>query len=109
MNKIDTRTISFYIIQILELAATSEIRKIVVCGFMLLNDGYQKEAHILPYIISENSHPVRTLLFGIYFLFFFLLSFFLSFFHSFFVQFFSFFLSVFPKHIVFLHSLLQGT
>ena len=35
----------------LGLAASSEIREIAVCGFMLLNEGYQKEAHILPYII----------------------------------------------------------
>ena len=47
MNKIDTRSISFCIIQILGLAATSEIFEIAVCGnlktpvpFVLYNLGF---------------------------------------------------------------------
>ena len=60
MNKIDTGSISFYIIQILGLAATSEICEIAVSGFMLFNDEYKNEARILPYIIPENSRAIRT-------------------------------------------------
>ena len=51
MNKIDTGSISFYTIQMLGLTATSEIRKIVVCGFMLFTTDIEKK-HIYFHISS---------------------------------------------------------
>ena len=60
---------------------------------MLLNDGYQKEAHTLPYIIAENSRPIRTFPFGIYCLFWSIFSYSRSFFVSFILSLSSSFLS----------------
>ena len=88
-----------------------KVREIAVCGFMLLNDGYQKEhmyfhtslqKTLVPFALSRLGFIV---FFGLFFL-----TLVLSLFLSFFLCPVPFFLSLcFPKHIVFFHSLLQGT
>ena len=85
MNKIDAGSISVYARQMVGLAATAEI-KLAVLLFVLLccfttDIRYKQVQCIHPYIIHENSRPVRTFLFSIYSLLysfsFFLFSFFL--------------------------------
>ena len=107
MNKIDARSISVYTRQMVRLAATSGIYGLAVCAStcFMTDIKLKKVEYIHQYIIQENSRLVCTFPFGIYFLFF-SLSFYLSFILAR-VSFLSFSLSVFPKHMVFLHSLLQ--
>ena len=52
--------ISFYIIQMLGLTATSEICEIAVCGFMFFTTDMEKKAHINSYVIPENSRRLRS-------------------------------------------------
>ena len=76
MNKIDTGSISFYIIQILRLAATSEICEIPVCG--LTTDIKMKHIYIYhPGKLSCHSHFIILDLLSS-----FLTLFFLSYIHS---------------------------
>ena len=100
------------------LPVTSEICGVAVCSFMLFYDGYKVKASSIHTSICHLGKLLSRSHFSIWDLFspllpsFFLVlsrSFSLSLFLSFLLEFVSFFLSVFPKHIVLLHSLLQGT
>ena len=64
------------------LAAPSEIRGITVCAFMLFDDGYKNEAHILTYVIPENCYPLARWRLPTWDLFSSFLTPVLSFFHS---------------------------
>ena len=60
MNEIDAGSISFYTIQMVGLAATSEIRGMAVYAFMLFYKGYKK-AHIVANQLSPHRNRERVI------------------------------------------------